>query len=580
MRNKFTFNHNPVLSEKIPLWRARFVLLLLLGASALLVARAVWLQGVKNDFLQAKGESRYEREIDLPATRGRILDRHGDVLAVSSPVRSIWAIPSDAQLSPAQARELSRLLGVDVAELNRKLSSDKDFIYLKRQVPPDVAGKVVAMNLPGVHSQNEYRRFYPVSEVAAHVVGFTDVDDKGQEGIELAFQKNLVGSAGKRRVIKDRRGHIVEDVDSIKKPLEGTDIDLALDAKIQYLAHSALLQAVTANKAKAGSAIVLDVHTGEVLALVNNPTYNPNNRVGLSGEQLRNRALTDTFEPGSIMKPFTAALAIDSGRYKPTTIVNCAPGRMTIGTATISDSHPHGALTVAEVIQKSSNIGSAKMALSMPPEEMWKMFDALRFGSAPKLGFPGEASGRLRPARIWRPIEQATMSYGHGISVTLMQIAQAYLAFARDGDLIPISLSKVYVAPGHGRAVFSAKTARAIRQMLETVTQVGGTATQAQVPGYRVGGKTGTAYKLEGGVYTHRYVSSFVGIGPISDPRLIVAVMIDEPGGAKHFGGEVAGPVFSQIMGGSLRTLGIPVDAPLRPQQIARSPAEATKEEM
>ncbi|WP_417068332.1 peptidoglycan D,D-transpeptidase FtsI family protein [Niveibacterium terrae] len=580
MRNKFTFNHNPVLSEKIPLWRARFVLLMLLVAMGALVVRAMWLQGVKNNFLQAKGESRYERVIELPATRGRILDRHGDVLAISSPVRSIWAIPDDAQLSPAQTRQLAALLGLDVAELSRKLGSDKDFVYLKRQVPPDQAEKIAALNLPGIHSQTEYRRFYPTSEVAAHVVGFTDVDDKGQEGIELAFQKYLVGRAGNRRVIKDRRGHIVEDVDSINKPQEGSDVDLALDAKVQYLAYSALQQAVTANKAKAGSAIVLDARTGEVLALVNSPTYNPNNRVGLSGEQLRNRALTDTFEPGSIMKPFTAALAIESGRFRPDTVINCAPGRMTIGTATISDSHAHGALTVAEVIQKSSNIGSAKMALTMPPEEMWRMFDSLHFGTAPKLGFPGEAAGRLRPFKSWRPIEQATMSYGHGISVTLMQIAQAYLAFARDGDLIPISLSKVEVAPGHGSSVFSVKTARAIRGMLETVIQPGGTATQAQVPGYRVGGKTGTAYKLEGGAYVHKYVSSFVGIGPISDPRLIVAVMIDEPNGGKHFGGEVAGPVFAQIMGGSLRTLGVAADAPLRTMQVAHGQAEAAKEEM
>ena len=400
MRAKFTFNHNPVLSEKIPLWRARFVLLLLLLAMGALVVRAMWLQGVKNNFLQAKGESRYERVIELPATRGRILDRHGDVLAISSPVRSIWAIPDDAQLTPAQSRQLAALLNLDVTELSHKLGSDKDFVYLKRQVPPEQAEKITALNLPGIHSQTEYRRFYPSSEVAAHVVGFTDVDDKGQEGIELAFQKYLVGRAGNRRVIKDRRGHIVEDVDSINKPQEGSDVDLALDAKVQYLAYSALQQAVTANKAKAGSAIVLDARTGEVLALVNSPTYNPNNRIGLSGEQLRNRALTDTFEPGSIMKPFTAALAIETGRFRPDTVINCAPGRMTIGTATISDSHAHGALTVAEVIQKSSNIGSAKMALTMPPEEMWRMFDSLHFGTAPKLGFSGRGGGASAAVQI------------------------------------------------------------------------------------------------------------------------------------------------------------------------------------
>ncbi|WP_341678209.1 penicillin-binding protein 2 [Niveibacterium sp. SC-1] len=571
MKKNFTFNHNPLLSEKLPVWRARLVLLLLLGGSAALVGRAVWLQGVKNDFLQAKGESRYERQIALPATRGRILDRNGDALAVSTPVHSIWAIPEDANdLSPGQARDLAELLGMDVAELNRKLAADRGFVYLKRHLPPELADKVAALKLPGVHSQMEYQRFYPAGEIAAHVVGFTDVDDRGQEGMELAFQKSLIGTAGSRRVIKDRRGQIIEDVESIKKPLEGTDVQLALDAKIQYLAYSALKQAVVANKAKAGSAVVVDTRTGEILALVNAPTYNPNNRIGLTGAQLRNRALTDTYEPGSTMKPFTAALALDTHRVRYDTVIDCAPGRMTIGTATISDAHPQGLLTVAQVIQKSSNIGAAKMALSMPPQEMWNMFDELGFGSQIKLGFPGEASGRLRPARIWRPIEQATMSYGHGISVTLMQIAQAYLAFARDGDLIPLSLTKVDTPPLHSKQVFAAQTAREVRSMLESVTMPGGTATMAQVPGYRVGGKTGTAYKLENGQYTRKYISSFVGIGPISDPHLIVAVMVDEPSAGKHYGGTVAGPVFSQIMGGSLRALGVPPDAPLRAMQVAQ----------
>jgi cell division protein FtsI (penicillin-binding protein 3) len=575
MKKSFTFNHNPLLSEKLPVWRARFVLLLLLTGSFALAARAAWLQGVRNDFLQAKGESRYSRVIELPATRGRILDRHGDVLAVSSPVRSVWAIPEDVKLSPAQIRQLAHLLDLDVAELNRKLASDRDFVYLKRQLPPDIDEQLAALNFAGIHTQTEYRRFYPGGEVTAHVVGFTDVDDKGQEGMELAFEKDLVGSPGSRRVIKDRRGQIVEDMESIKTPQEGREIALSLDSKIQYLAYSALKQAVVDNKAKAGGIVVLDAKTGEILALANNPTYNPNNRVGLSGAQLRNRALTDAFEPGSIMKPFTAAMALESGHFRVDTVINCAPGRMTIGTATISDAHPQGLLTVAQVIQKSSNIGSAKMALTMKPEDMWTKYDALGFGTPVKLGFPGETGGRLRPARIWRPIEQATMAYGHGISVSLMQIAQAYLVFARNGDEIPISLTRLDNVPQHGRNIFSAKTAHDVRLMLETVTQPGGTATQAQVPGYRVGGKTGTAYKLENGVYVHKYVSSFVGIGPISDPRLIVAVMVDDPSAGKHFGGSVAAPVFSQVMGGALRALGVPPDAPLRPQQVAKGGAVA-----
>lgn len=583
MKKNFTFNHNPLLSEKLPVWRARLVLLCLLGALTSLVVRAAWLQGVKNDFLQAKGESRYERVIELPATRGRILDRNGEVLAVSSPVRSIWAIPEDVKLLPAQALALARRLGMDPKELNRKLASQKDFVYVHRQVAPDVADQVLAMKLPGLHSQNEYRRFYPSGEMTAHVVGFNDVDDQGQEGIELAFQKDLLGHAGSRRVIKDRRGQIVEDVESIRAPQEGRDITLALDARLQFAAYRALQEAVSAHKARAGSVVVLDARTGEILALVNNPTFNPNNRVGLSGQQLRNRALTDTYEPGSTMKPFTVAMALEKGAFRPETVVDCTHGRMTIGSATISDSHPNELLTVSQVIQKSSNIGAAKMALTLPPKVMWEMFDSLGFGAPLRLGFPGEAAGRLRPARLWRPIEQATMSYGHGISVTLIQMAQAYLAFARDGDLIPVSLTKVDTPPLHGKPVFSAQTAREVRAMLETVTQTGGTATQARVPGYRVGGKTGTAYKLEGGVYTRKYIASFVGIGPISDPRLIVAVMIDEPSAGKHYGGEVAAPVFSRVMGEALRTLGVPSDAPLRPLQYANQtnpPSPDAKEEM
>ncbi len=574
MKKSFTFNHNPLLSEMLPEWRARLVLLVLLTGSVALVARAAWLQGVRNDFLQAKGESRYSRVLDLPATRGRIVDRHGDVLAVSSPVRSVWAIPDDVKLMPAQIRQLAHLLDMDPGDLNRKLASDRDFVYLKRQLPPTIDQQLATLNFAGIHTQAEYRRFYPGGETTAHVVGFTDVDDKGQEGMELAFQQDLVGRAGSRRVIKDRRGQIVEDVESIRTPQEGREVTLSLDSKIQYLAHSALKQAVADNKAKAGGIVVLDAKSGEILALANNPTYNPNNRVGLSGAQLRNRALTDAFEPGSTMKPFTAAIALESGRFRTDTVINCAPGRMTIGTATISDSHPMGALTVAQVIQKSSNIGSAKMALTMKPEEMWTKYDALGFGTPVKLGFPGETGGRLRPARIWRPIEQATMAYGHGISVSLMQLAQAYLVFARDGDEIPISLTKLDTPPLHGRSIFSEQTAHEVRMMLETVTQPGGTATQAQVSGYRVGGKTGTAYKLENGAYAHKYVSSFVGIGPISDPRLIVAVMIDEPGAGKHYGGEVAAPVFSQVMGGALRALGVPLDGPLRLPKAAPAGTE------
>lgn len=570
----YTFNHNPLLSERLPVWRARFVLVCLLLGSAALVGRAVWLQGINTEFLQAKGESRYARTISMPATRGRIVDRHGELLAMSTPVKSITAIPSlpgVAEITTAQLQALSRVLGVEVRELNRKLASGSDFVYLKREVPPNLAQRVMDLKLPGIQAQDEYRRYYPVGEVSTHVVGFTDIDDRGQEGMELAMQRELEGKPGSRRVIKDRRGAIVEDVQSIRRPQDGRDVVLALDAKIQYLAYSALKAAVAENKAKAGAAVVLDAKTGEVLALVNNPTYNPNNRGKLSGEQLRNRVLTDTYEPGSTMKPFVAAMGLEASKYRFNTVIDTQGGRMTLDGATIGDSHHHGNLTVAEVIQKSSNVGVAKIALSFPPEHMWKMYDQLGFGQPLQLGFPGEVGGRLRPWKHWRPIEQATMSYGHGVSVTLMQMAHAYTSLARDGELIPLSLVKLDAPLVRGTQVFSPEVARQVRTMLEMAAGEGGTAPQARIPGYRVGGKTGTAYKLESGQYTKKYVASFIGFAPVSDPRLIVAVMVDEPTAGKHYGGDVAAPVFAQVMSGSLRALGVPPDAPIVPVQVARA---------
>jgi len=567
------FASSPLLSQLLPAWRARFVAALILLAFGTLAARSVYLQVVRNDFLQQKGESRYARVIELSATRGRIADRSGDMLAVSTPVKSVWAIPEDARLSPAQARELAGLLEMDVRELNRRLAAEKDFVFIKRQIPPDTAEKVAALNLPGIHLQREYRRYYPAAEVTSHMLGFTGVEDKGQEGIELALDAQLAGKPGSRRVIKDRLGRIVEDVESIKPPQDGRDITLALDAKVQYLAFTHLKQALAEHKAKAGGVVVLDARTGEVLALANLPAYNPNNRVKLTGAQLRNRALTDVFEPGSTMKPFTIALALEKGRFRFDSQIQTAPGRLTIGNATIHDAHPHGLLTVAQVVQKSSNVGTAKIAGAFSPEEMWQMFDALGFGQPLRLGFPGEVGGRLRPFKTWRPIEQATMSYGHGISVTLMQLARAYLVFARDGDLIPLSLTRLESPPIAGKSVFSAQTAREVRAMLEMAVLPGGTAPKAQIAGYRVAGKTGTAHKLEAGQYADRYVAAFVGFAPVSDPRLLVAVMIDEPSAGKYYGGEVAAPVFAQVMAGSLRTLGVAPDAPLKPVQVARDAA-------
>ncbi|MBS3934978.1 MAG: penicillin-binding protein 2 [Sulfuritalea sp.] len=560
---------SPLLDDRLPIWRARLVLGLLLAGSLALVGRALWLQGVQRDFLIGKGEARYERVLEIHATRGRILDRNGEALAVSTPVRSVWAIPEDARLSPAQLRRLAALLEADPRELARRLASERNFVFLKRRIAPDVARRVADLKLPGIHFQDEHRRYYPSGEVAAHLLGFTGAEDVGQEGIELALEDHLAGKSGARRVIKDRRGQVVEDVEAVRVPREGRDVVLALDSRLQFLAYSRLRQAVEAHQARAGGIVVLDARTGEVLALANLPTFNPNNRSRLSGAQLRNRAFTDAFEPGSTFKPFVVAQGIERGRVGFDTPIQTAPGRLTIGAATISDAHPHGLLSVAQVIQKSSNVGTAKIALDLSAEDLWSLFDRLGFGQPLKLGFPGEAGGRLRPWQRWRPIEQATMSYGHGISVTLIQLARAYLAFARDGDLIPLSLTRVDAPPAAGARIYSTQTARALRVMLEMAVQPGGTAPLAQVPGYRVAGKTGTANKLEGGVYTDKYVSSFVGFAPASEPRLLIAVMIDEPSAGQFYGGAVAAPVFAAVMGSALRALGVPPDDALRPLQLA-----------
>lgn len=555
------FSASPVLAVKLPAWRSRLVLFLLFAAFLALAGWALRLQMFSADFLQKQGESRYARTLELPATRGKITDRNGQVLASSIPVKAIWAIPEDVQAAPKEKlRALAKLLDMSERELRAKLDSDRSFVYLKRQVEQETADKIAALKIDGIDTRKEYKRFYPEGEVMAHVVGFTNVEDSGQEGMELAAQKNLAGATGSRRVIKDRLGRIVEDLQAVREPRDGRDLALSIDSKIQYIAFSQLKDAVEKHNAKAAGIVVLDVKTGEVLALANLPTYNPNNRSVLTGAQLRNRVLTDTFEPGSTMKPFTVALALEDKLVTPNSNIQTAPGRMTIGTATIGDAHPHGVLTVAEVIQKSSNVGTAKLALQMPPQEMWEMFTTLGFGQQPKFGFPGAVAGRVRPYKSWRPIEQATMSYGHGISVSLIQLARSYMIFARNGDTIPLSFQKVNDTP-IGQRIISEKTARDMRAMLETVTGPGGTAPKAQVPGYRVAGKTGTAHKLAGGKYVSKYVASFVGFAPASDPRIVIAVMVDEPNGKFHYGGDVAAPVFAAVAANALRALNVTPDS-------------------
>ena len=554
------FSASPLLDVKLPAWRSRLVLFMMFAAFLALAGRALWLQGLSTEFLQKQGAARYARTIELPATRGKITDRNGEVLASSVPVKAVWAIPDDVLEAPAdKLRSLAALLEMPEAELRKKLDSDRNFVYLKRQVEQETVDKILKLQIAGIETRKEYKRFYPQGDVTAHVVGFTNVEDSGQDGMELGMQKTLAGVTGSRRVIKDRLGRIVEDIAAVREPHDGRDLVLSLDSKIQYIAFSQLKEAVDKFKAKAGGVVVIDIKTGEVLALANLPTYNPHPRAILTGAMLRNRVITDTFEPGSTLKPFTIALALDTKRVTPNTIVQTSPGRLTIGTATIGDSHAHGPLTVSQIIEKSSNIGTAKIALQMQPQEMWEMFTTVGFGQQPKFGFPGAVAGRVRPYKSWRPIEQATMSYGHGISVSLLQLAHAYTIFARDGDLIPLSFQKLS-APPVGQRVVTEKTAREMRAMLETATGPEGTAPKAQVPGYRVAGKTGTAYKVIGGRYVSKYVSSFVGFAPASDPRIIIAVMIDEPSGA-HYGGEVAAPVFSAIAGNALRAMNVGPDS-------------------
>ena len=552
------------LPVKLPMWRARGVLMLLMLAFLVLIGRAVYLQGVNQDFLRQKGDARSTRVIVLNASRGKILDRDNQPLAISSPVESVAASPHDVEVDASHLMKLARLIDVKPAELKKKFEEGRDFIYLKRQLPPDLAEKVLKLDIPGIFLQREYRRYYPDGDVTAHILGFTDIDDNGQEGAELAFNSQLAGQNGSRKVLKDRLGNIVEGVENIRAPQEGQDITLSIDPNIQYLAYRELTAEVNAAHAKAGAIVVLDAKTGEILALFNQPTYNPNNRTqNMKANLIRNRVVTDTFEPGSTLKPFTAAFALESGRFKPDTVIATDGGRLSIGPATIHDDEPSSALTVAQVIQKSSNVGAAKMALTLPPEYMYSGFVKLGFGQLPHSGFPGEVSGRLRPYQHWRPIEQATMAFGHGISVSLLQLARAYTVFASDGKLRNISFLK-QTQPLPSQRVFSPGTAQAVRRMLELVVQPGGTAPRAQVMGYSVAGKTGTAHKVDahGGYSRDRYVASFVGFAPASDPRLIIAVMIDEPSAGQYYGGQVAAPVFSRVMAGALRMLAISPDMP------------------
>ena len=579
MSRSVLYASSPLLASRTPVWRSKLVV----GAIALgfcgLAARAAYIQVVANDFYQRQGEVRFARTLDLPANRGRILDRNGMILASSVPAPSIWAIPEDVDLSKSQLQQLAKLLEMAPADLEKKLANeDKTFVWVKRQVHADIAKQIAELNLKGIYQRKEYKRQYPEGEAAAHIVGFTNVEDNGQEGIELLYNKSLVGKPGIRRVIKNRLGQAVEDVGEVVPPVDGQDLQLSIDSKIQFFAYQKLRESVLVNKALAGSVVVLDATTGEVLALANYPSYVPDKRQNLTGAQLRNRALTDTFEPGSVMKPFTVGLALDKGRLKPSSIIDTAPGSITIAGATIRDSHPHGALSVQQVIQVSSNVGTAKIAMQMPARDMWETFSQAGFGQKPQVEFPGVVSGRLRPYAKWRPIEQATASYGYGLSASLFQMARSYTVFSHDGQIIPATLLKTS-EPAVGVNVFSSRTAAEIRKMLQMAAGPGGTAPKAQTVGYSVGGKSGTAYKQIGKGYgtdgNRKYRSWFVGMAPIDSPRVIVAVMLDEPSAGKYFGGEVAAPVFSETVQQTLRMLNVQPDMAVQPQIVASTVDES-----
>lgn len=559
---------------RLPVWRSRFVLVCLLAGFVGLVVRAGYLQIVSDDFLQQQGAKRMERTLPLHASRGSLLDRNHVMLAQSVPAQAVWYDGRRIKdASDAQLRNLAQVLGLKADRMIRQVRSDEKraFVYLDRQVDSDIAKKARALKIPGLGFVTESKRYYPQGETLAHLVGFTNVEDTGQEGVELAFNDSLTGQDGERSVLRDRLGNVIEDIRELRPAVNGQDLVLSVDADVQYIVLSELKKAVLAQKAKAGAAVVLDAKTGELLAMANIPTFDPNNRTQLHGPSLRNRVFTDMFEPGSTLKPFTVSLALDQGAIRPSSLIDTGRGQLTIGPATISDTHAHGLISVEQVIQKSSNVGTSKIALSLQSKDMWDFFHLIGLGQAPQIRFPGAVAGRVRPWNKWRPIEQATMSYGHGISVSLIQLAQAYSIFANEGYFVPVSLVKHRPSDvSRAHRVINSKTAASMLHMLELAAGPEGTAPKSQVKGYRVAGKTGTAHKQEGGRYIDKYVSSFVGLAPVSNPRVIVAVMIDEPGTGVYYGGEVAAPVFSVITKNVLGRLNVQPDA-LRPAEGLRN---------
>ena len=547
--------------------RRRLLLLtLMLGSFAVLAGRSAQLQLVDGEFLQTQGQARHLRVVQVPAHRGMIVDRNGEPLAISTPVQSVWVNPGEMSSSSGDLARLAQLLELDVDHLRRLIGQrqGREFVYLRRHIAPDLAEQVTALELPGVYLQQEYRRYYPAGEVAGHLLGFTNVDDKGQEGLELAFEDWLSGEPGAKRVIMDGRRNIVENVENIRSARPGKTLKLSIDRRIQYLAYRELKAAVRKHNARSGSLVVLDSDTGEVLAMVNQPSFNPNNRTRMKASQMRNRAVTDVFEPGSTIKPFVVAAGLESGQYRSATTIDTSPGLLRVGRHTVRDMHDYGVLDMTGVLRKSSNVAATKIALALEPEVLWESLSGTGFGVSTGSGFPGEADGYLADFHRWREIERATLSYGYGLSATAMQLAQAYGVLAKDGYRVPVTLLS-REEPVQQIPVFTPAVARAVRTMMESVVKKGGTAPMAAVQGYRVAGKTGTVHKsVAGGYAEDRYVSLFAGLAPASNPRLVAVVVINEPSEDEHYGGLVAGPVFSSVMAGALRLLNVtPDDAPL-----------------
>lgn len=554
-----------LLRLRLPPGRAWLIRWLLYGAFAALALRALWVQGITTSFYQHQGELRFVRTLELPAMRGRILDRNGNILASSIPVQTIWADPRTLQASAQQVEQLAGLLGLDPRTLQQRLALPLQFVYVRRQVGIGLARKVQALHIKGVYMSPSYRRYYPEGPAAAQLLGFTNIENQGRGGLELAFQHQLAGHPGTRRVMRDRLGNVIEDVEGGTPPVNGQDIQLSIDSKIQDLTYQALRQAVKTSHAKNASAVVIDASNGQVLAMADYPSFNPNNRSTYVAADMRNYALTDIFEPGSVIKPLTIAAALQDGVITMHSTFQTAPGCMMMYGNNICDDSNNGLIGLPQVIEYSSNVATGQIVMRMKPQEQWDMYTAVGLGQRPQLPFPGAASGRLRPWKNWRPIDAVTQGFGYGLALSTFQLAHAYLLFADDGRIRPATLLDS-PQPTPAVRVISRRVAADIRSMLALVTSRNGTAPTARVPGYRVGGKTGTAYLWRGKAYDkHLFRAQFVGLAPLDHPRLVMAVSVDQPDAAHHFGGQIAAPVFSEVIGQALRILGVPPDLPVQP---------------